>query len=335
MSRSAVTSRFRLLTVAHIFGYLRSERVHLVQMQQRKRLTMRFCLESELGFRAGGVRARYTQNMYSAAVLEHSAHPRNFGELPDATNTVEATNPVCGDELRLAVRVEDGRIAAARFHSRGCKAAIASASLLTELMTGKSIDRDSRDHRGTNLAGARRIAGGNAAWQPTRRRRLGRASRSTLSGRLIRYPSSARSSAATNPTQQNPQPRSYTPVSARRSASGSFRFSTTPSSFVGTSSTSSACAQTTARAPWSARRGEKFAVKARGENHGMAALVAELGHKNGASRGIELANEFGDEFGADHGMIHQEKHHSVGWAFPAGCGWPLAWTTIGLAATAD
>jgi nitrogen fixation NifU-like protein len=78
--------------------------------------------------------------MYSAAVLEHAAHPRNFGELPDATNTVEATNPVCGDELRLAVRVEDGRITAARFHSRGCKAAIASASLLTELMTGKSVE---------------------------------------------------------------------------------------------------------------------------------------------------------------------------------------------------
>lgn len=79
-------------------------------------------------------------DLYSAAVLEHSAHPRNFGELPDATNTVEAMNPVCGDELRLAVRVEDGRIAAARFYSRGCKAAIASASLLTEMMTGKTIE---------------------------------------------------------------------------------------------------------------------------------------------------------------------------------------------------
>ena len=101
---------------------------------------MRFGLRVQLGLRAGGVRARYTQNMYSAAVLEHSAHPRNFGELPDATNTAEATNPVCGDELRLAVRVEDGRIAVARFHSRGCKAAIASASLLTELMTGKRIE---------------------------------------------------------------------------------------------------------------------------------------------------------------------------------------------------
>ena len=78
--------------------------------------------------------------MYSAAVMEHSAHPRNFGELADATHTVEVTNPVCGDELRFAVRIENGRVAAARFYSRGCKAAIASASLLTELITGKQID---------------------------------------------------------------------------------------------------------------------------------------------------------------------------------------------------
>jgi nitrogen fixation NifU-like protein len=78
--------------------------------------------------------------MYSAVVLDHSEHPRNVGDLPDATNTVDVTNPVCGDELRLAVRIENGRIAAARFRTRGCKAAVASASLLTELMVGKTID---------------------------------------------------------------------------------------------------------------------------------------------------------------------------------------------------
>jgi len=78
--------------------------------------------------------------MYSAVVLEHCEHPRNQGDLPDATHTVDVSNPVCGDELRLAVRIEDGRIAAARFQTRGCKAAIASASLLTELMAGKTIE---------------------------------------------------------------------------------------------------------------------------------------------------------------------------------------------------
>jgi nitrogen fixation NifU-like protein len=78
--------------------------------------------------------------MYSAAVLDHSAHPRNIGDLPDATHAVDVTNPVCGDDLHFAVRIENGRIAAARFRTRGCKAAIASASLLTELIIGKSID---------------------------------------------------------------------------------------------------------------------------------------------------------------------------------------------------
>jgi nitrogen fixation NifU-like protein len=78
--------------------------------------------------------------MYSAAVLEHAEHPHNLGELPDATNTVDVTNPVCGDELRLAVRIEDGRVAAVRFQIRGCKAAIASASLLTQMMSGKTLD---------------------------------------------------------------------------------------------------------------------------------------------------------------------------------------------------
>jgi nitrogen fixation NifU-like protein len=78
--------------------------------------------------------------MYSAVVLDHSEHPRNVGDLPEATNTVNVSNPVCGDELRLAVRIENGRITAARFRTRGCKAAVASASLLTEIIVGKSIE---------------------------------------------------------------------------------------------------------------------------------------------------------------------------------------------------
>ena len=77
--------------------------------------------------------------MFSEAVLEHFRHPRNAGELPDATASVDVTNPVCGDVLRLSVHVENGRIAAARFKAKGCVAAIASGSLLTELLTGKSL----------------------------------------------------------------------------------------------------------------------------------------------------------------------------------------------------
>jgi NifU-like protein involved in Fe-S cluster formation len=76
--------------------------------------------------------------MYTAAVLDHSRNPRNSGDLPGATATVEVSNPVCGDELSLAVRVEAGRIAEARFRARGCPTAIACSSLLTELLLGKT-----------------------------------------------------------------------------------------------------------------------------------------------------------------------------------------------------
>jgi nitrogen fixation NifU-like protein len=76
--------------------------------------------------------------MFSDAVLDHFRNPHNAGDLPDATATVEVTNPVCGDVLRLAVRLESGRIAAARFKTQGCVAAIASSSVLTDLLSGKT-----------------------------------------------------------------------------------------------------------------------------------------------------------------------------------------------------
>jgi nitrogen fixation NifU-like protein len=77
--------------------------------------------------------------MFSDAVLEHFRNPHNAGDLADATATVEVTNPVCGDVLRLAVRLESGRIVGARFRAQGCVAAIASSSLLTDLLSGKTL----------------------------------------------------------------------------------------------------------------------------------------------------------------------------------------------------
>lgn len=70
--------------------------------------------------------------MFSDAVLDHFQNPRNAGELPAADAKVEVSNPVCGDVLQLAVRIEGERIADARFLCRGCTTAIACASLLTE-----------------------------------------------------------------------------------------------------------------------------------------------------------------------------------------------------------
>ena len=76
--------------------------------------------------------------MFNEIVLDHFRAPHNAGDLPDATAIVEVTNPVCGDVLRLAVRVEAGCITAARFKTQGCVAAIACSSALTEMVIGKS-----------------------------------------------------------------------------------------------------------------------------------------------------------------------------------------------------
>src|SRR5579863_1604686 len=77
--------------------------------------------------------------MFSEAVLDHFQNPRNAGELPSANVTVEVSNPVCGDVLRLFARVEAGRILEVRFLCRGCTTSIACASLLTEELRGRTI----------------------------------------------------------------------------------------------------------------------------------------------------------------------------------------------------
>ena len=77
--------------------------------------------------------------MFSEAVLDHFRNPRNAGELPGADATIEVTNPVCGDILKLSARLESSRIAEARFLCRGCTTAIACSSLLTEQLRGRTL----------------------------------------------------------------------------------------------------------------------------------------------------------------------------------------------------
>jgi nitrogen fixation protein NifU and related proteins len=81
----------------------------------------------------------HTRRMFSKELLDHFQNPRNAGELQNATISIEVSNPVCGDVLRLAARLEDGRIAEARFLCRGCTTSIACASRLTELLTDKKV----------------------------------------------------------------------------------------------------------------------------------------------------------------------------------------------------
>ena len=76
--------------------------------------------------------------MHSERLLDHFQNPRNPGELPPPAVLVNVTNPACGDMLRLSASFENGRVEEARFLTRGCTAAIAASSALTEWMTGKS-----------------------------------------------------------------------------------------------------------------------------------------------------------------------------------------------------
>ena len=76
--------------------------------------------------------------MLNEIVLEHFRNPRNAGELANANATVDVTNPVCGDILRLSVRVEGNSIVEIRFKTQGCVVAIAASSILTDLLAGKS-----------------------------------------------------------------------------------------------------------------------------------------------------------------------------------------------------
>jgi nitrogen fixation NifU-like protein len=74
----------------------------------------------------------------SPLLLDHFQNPRNVGSLDSASAvTIEVTNPACGDILRLSALVQDGRIAEVRYRTRGCTAAIASGSALTELIQGQ------------------------------------------------------------------------------------------------------------------------------------------------------------------------------------------------------
>jgi len=80
------------------------------------------------------------EELYKEVILDHSRHPRNFREMPAATRMVEGRNPLCGDVLRLYIKLEGDRIEDLSFQGRGCAISLASASLLTERLKGASIE---------------------------------------------------------------------------------------------------------------------------------------------------------------------------------------------------
>jgi nitrogen fixation NifU-like protein len=78
-------------------------------------------------------------SLYQQLILEHYRSPRNKGDLPDKTVEIHMRNPSCGDEIRLQLRIEDGRIADAKFVGSGCSISQAAVSMMTGLVKGRAL----------------------------------------------------------------------------------------------------------------------------------------------------------------------------------------------------
>jgi len=78
--------------------------------------------------------------MYSEKVMDHFRNPRNVGELPDADGIGEVGNPACGDIMKIYLKIKDNKIEDIKFKTFGCGAAIATSSMVTEMVKGKSLE---------------------------------------------------------------------------------------------------------------------------------------------------------------------------------------------------
>ena len=79
-------------------------------------------------------------SLYKEIVLDHYKNPHNFGELDPADYTAEDSNPLCGDQIRIDLRVDDGIVTDIKFSGRGCAVSMASTSILTDLVLGQPLD---------------------------------------------------------------------------------------------------------------------------------------------------------------------------------------------------
>jgi nitrogen fixation NifU-like protein len=79
------------------------------------------------------------KDLYQEVIVDHNRNPRNFGKLDDANKTLEGFNPLCGDKLTLYLKTRDDQIEDISFDGSGCAISVASASLMTDLMKGKTL----------------------------------------------------------------------------------------------------------------------------------------------------------------------------------------------------
>ena len=78
--------------------------------------------------------------MYTDLVMDHFTNPRNVGEIEDADGVGQIGNPVCGDVMRISIAVDEDRIADVKFKTFGCGAAVATSSMVTEMVMGRSLE---------------------------------------------------------------------------------------------------------------------------------------------------------------------------------------------------
>jgi nitrogen fixation protein NifU and related proteins len=80
------------------------------------------------------------RELYQEIILDHSRHPRHFGALAEANHVAEGHNPLCGDKVKVYLKVDtNARIADVAFEGKGCAISVASASLMSEMLTGRTV----------------------------------------------------------------------------------------------------------------------------------------------------------------------------------------------------
>jgi nitrogen fixation NifU-like protein len=104
-----------------------------------------------------------SDELYRDYILEHYKQPRNFGELPERDLEFHDKNPLCGDEMEVHIKVEDGKIADLKWHGQGCAISQAAASIASEELIGMPVDDAAKldaewmlEHMGIDISATRR-----------------------------------------------------------------------------------------------------------------------------------------------------------------------------------